>query len=130
MSFQKKNKLVLISSLVLIITGIIFMGIQLSNTNYLLVFYRKYITIVFNSCFCLLLVGAGYMLLQFDSNRKARTFLVAVSLLLTVICALTISESIFHFDAGIDGLFIPKRYSNPVIYPSTYAHIPVLIIPG
>ena len=54
------------------------------------------------------------MLLQFDNNKKASAFLVALSLLLTVICSLTILEYVYHFDAGIDGLFVPGRYSNPV----------------
>lgn len=120
MSFYKKNKLVLISSLVLFITGIIFIGIQLSNTTYLLVFYRKYISIAFTSCLCLILIGAGYMLLQFTGNKKVMAFLIATSLLLTAICTLTLLERIFHFNAGVDGIFVPRGHSNPIIYPSTY----------
>lgn len=107
----------------LLITGIIFIAIQLSNSNDLLSFYRKYISIAFNSCLCLILVGAGYMLLQFDNNKKASAFLVALSLLLTVICSLTILEYVYHFDAGIDGLFVPGRYSNPVAYPFTHGEM-------
>lgn len=120
MSFHKKNKLVLISSLVLFTTGIIFIGIQLSNTNYLLIFYRKYISIVFNSCLCLSLIGAGYTLLQFAGNKKVNAVLIAISLLLTAVCTLTLLEHILHFNAGVDGFFIPRGYLNPMIHPSTY----------
>ena len=122
MSFHKKNKLVLISCLALIITGIVFIGLQLSNTNYLLAFYRKYISVVFNSCLCLILIGCGYILLQFN-NKKARAFLVAVSLVLTLICALTILQYIFNFEAGIDGLFVPGRYANPAVYQFTHGQM-------
>lgn len=116
MSFQKKNKLVLISALVLFFTGIIFIGIQLSDANYLLVFYRKYISVVFTSCLCLMLVGAGYILQQFDQNMRARAFLIALSLLLMAICVLTILEYLFHFNAEIGLLFVSGRYSDPIAY--------------
>ena len=123
MSFHRKNKLVLISCLALIITGIIYIAIQLSNVNYLLVFFLKYIELTFNSCGCLILIGAGYMLLQFDHNKKARAFSVALSLLITVISASTILEIIFHFNSGIDGLFVPGGYSNPIAYPFTHGQM-------
>ena len=104
----------MISCLILIITGLTFIGILLSNSDYLLAFYQKYISIVFNSSLCLILIGAGYILLQ-SHNRKTRAVVIAVSLLLTAICTLTLLERIFHFDAGINGLFVSDRYSNPAI---------------
>lgn len=55
------------------------------------------------------------MLLQ-SNNKKARTFVLSISLLVTTICVLTILEHLFNFDAGISGLLIPDRYSNPAIY--------------
>lgn len=115
MNFHKKNKLVLISCLILIVTGITFIGILLSDSDYLLAFYQKYISIVFNSSLCLILIGTGYMLLH-SYNRKARAFVLALSLLLTTICVLTILEHLFHFDAGIDEFLVPGQYADPTIY--------------
>ncbi len=94
------------------VLGIVYCCIMLSDNNYLLIFYKKYIRIEFNANVCLTLVGAGYFFLQHERNKKFRFILVILSLLLIIIAGITLAEYIFHFNAGIDEFFMPGKYGS------------------
>jgi len=115
-SFQK-SKAVTIIGLCGVISGALIVASWLLNTPGFGTMLPNYTYVKFNSALCFILLGAALILTQFESAKHSKLFFLAFALSLTLICLLTLSEYIFHFNAGIDQLFITDRLAAPAKYP-------------
>src|SRR5258708_3554773 len=113
----QKNKAVTIIGLFCVIAAALVITSWLLNTPALGTMFPQYSYVKFNTALCFILLGAALILTQFESIKYNKLFFLALALPLTLIAVLSLSEYIFHFNAGIDQLFITDRLAVPNKYP-------------
>ena len=67
----------------------------------------------FNTALCFISLGAGFILFMRMKSKKVEVILSSFcSLAIVVVGCISLSEDIFHYDAGLDQLFIADRATN------------------
>ena len=113
----QKNKAVTIVSLFSIGFGATVIFSWVFNIKGVESFFPGYVYMKFNSALCLVLFGFASVLIQYENKKYNKLFFLALSLALILIAALTLSQYIFHFNAGIDQLFIADNLAKIFKYP-------------
>ncbi len=72
--------------------------------------FKKYVSLKFNNAVCTTLIGAYYLLFQFETNKKTRFIFPVLALIIILISGLTLLEHLFNINTGIDQLFFTDRY--------------------
>jgi two-component system, sporulation sensor kinase E len=112
----QKSKAVTVIAILAIITGIVVITGWVLDLPGLENIFPKYVSMRFNTALCFILLGAALLLTQYQPNNN-KTFFFILSLILTFIGALSLSQDVFHFNAGIDQLFAADKLSIAEKYP-------------
>jgi len=79
--------------------------------------FPQYALMKYNTALCFILVGAALFITQFQIERYNTIIFQALSLVTFLIGALSVSEELFHFNTGIDQLFMADKVSIAQKYP-------------
>lgn len=107
-----KSKAVTIVSIVCIVFGATVCLAWLFNLKGLESFFPDYVYMKFNTALCLILFGAACILIQAENLKYKKIIFYSLALMLFLIAAITLSEYIFHYNAGIDQLLIHDRLAG------------------
>ena len=117
MYLAKQNKAATLMGLL----SIIFGAIGISGWEFDFVGWEKIfpglIYIKFNTALCYILLGLALIFIQKENNRYNRLLFFGFTLLFTLITSLSFSEYVFHFNAGIDQLFVHDFLAASIKYP-------------
>ncbi|MFI5137666.1 MAG: PAS domain S-box protein [Sphingobacteriales bacterium] len=113
----QKNKTITITGLLGIVTGIVVIIGWLFSLPGLETIYPHYVSMRFNTALCFVLLGAALITTQVESNKYNKLIFLVLSITLTVFSALSLSQDIFHFNSGIDQLFVADKLSIAEKYP-------------
>ena len=120
-SFQKSKAAVIIS-LLGILAGAVVITSWLFNVPDIVTLFPGYDYTKFNTAVCFILLGSALLLTQFENKKYNKLLFLTLSFSLMLIAAISLSEYIFHFNAGIDQLFITDRLAIPNKYPFPAAY--------
>jgi len=113
----QKSKAVSIIGLLSIITGAMVIIGWAFNLPGLQSIFPQYVSMKFNTAMLFILLGAVLLATQSESKNYNKIFLLALSAFVTLFGALSLSQDIFHFNAGIDQLFITDKDAIGEKYP-------------
>jgi two-component system, sporulation sensor kinase E len=111
----QKSKAVTAIGLLGIITGAIVIIGWVFNMHGLQSIYPQYVSMRFNTALCFILLGTALLITQ--AENKNNLFFLIISVLITLFGTLSLSQDIFHFNAGIDQLFITDKLAIADKYP-------------
>jgi PAS domain S-box-containing protein len=112
-----KSKAVTVISLIAVVTGawaIIGWFFNLPGFHTLL---PQFDSMKFNTAACFILLGGALLKTQFESDRFNKLFFPVLTSLVVVFAALSLSQDMFHFNAGIDQLFVVDKDAIAEKYP-------------
>jgi len=113
----QKNKTITIIGLLGIVTGIVVIIGWLFNLPGFETIYPHYVSMRFNTALCFILLGATLIITQVESNKYNKLIFLVLSITLSIFGALSLSQDIFHFNSGIDQLFVTDRLAIVEKYP-------------
>src|ERR1700761_1444941 len=114
---QKIRNNIVVISLFTLVCGIVVMGGWVFHQPLLQKLFLAQICMKFNTGLCFDLFGAALLLLQ-SGNKSYNTILFyAFSAAGTLLSLITFSQEVFHFNCGIDTLFIGDKTPVSAIYP-------------
>ena len=117
MHAPRKSKAITIISLLAIFAGIVIIIGWEFNLPGPQTIFPQYVLMKFNTALCFILLGSALLTTQFQIKKYSTIVFLALSSLLAVIGTLSVSQELFHFDAGLDQLFIADRISTAQKYP-------------
>jgi len=106
MEHVQRNRTVVIISLLTVLTGITVMVGWLFNIPAFETIVRGFEAMRFNSALCFVLLGSALLISQYSTRRYRNLFFVLLSVLATFIGLITVSQDLFHFNTGLDQLFV------------------------
>jgi len=112
----QKSKAVTIIGILGIAIGVMVVAGWIFDLPGLENIFPKYVSMRFNTALCLILLGTALLLTQFQVNKNQALF-TCLSVALTFIGALSLAQDVFHFNAGIDQLFVADKLSIAEKYP-------------
>ncbi len=113
----QKSKAVSIIGLLCIITGtlvVIGWGLNLPGLQTI---FPQYVSMKFNTALLFILLGIALLLTQFQINKYNSLFFIIISSIVTLAGMISLSQDLFHFNAGIDQLFITDKAAIARQYP-------------
>jgi len=113
----QKSKAVTIISLLSIVIGIVVIIGWAFNLPGLQTIFPQYVSMEFNAALLFILLGATLLLTQFPAKKYNTLFIIVLSSLVALAGILSLSQDIFHFNAGIDHLFITDMDAIADKYP-------------
>ncbi len=117
MDRQRKNRTLIIISLVTILAGLTVMIGWLLNIPAFQRIVPGFEAMRFNTALCFVLFAVALLLTQYQSSRYTRAIYFILSLLGTIIGLITVAQDLFHFTSGLDQLFVTDKtipsYSIP-----------------
>jgi len=113
----QKSKAVTIISLLSIVIGIMVIIGWVFNLPGLQAIFPQYVSMKFNTALLFILLGATLLLTQFPAKKYNTLFIIVLSSLIAFAGILSLSQDIFHFNAGIDQLAITDRLAIADKYP-------------
>jgi len=117
MNSLHRNTIIIITSLITILASGIVMTDWLSNIPALQNIIPDFKTIKFNPALCFFLLGFALLFTQYNlSKSKIIMFSILASLSL-IISLITLSQDLFHFNSGLDQLFILDKNKQSPDYP-------------
>lgn len=117
MNLQKKNAVIIIISLLTIATGVIVMVGWAFNVPSLTGVFPNLEGMKFNTALCFILLSAALLIFQYQTKKYIIIVCFILSLSGTFIGLTTFLQDIFHFDTGIDQLFIFDKTARSTIFP-------------
>jgi len=127
MSSSQKSKTVTVIGLFTILTGAAVLLGWVLNLQGLKSVLPGYESMKFNAALCFIFVGIVLLISQFQLKKNNAAVFVALSFLILLIGALSLSEYLFHFNIGIDQFFITdnvaiaNKHPNPGLMAATTA---------
>lgn len=120
----QRNRVIIVISAVSIAVGIIVMLGWIFNIPVLQQIVPGFVSMVFNTAFCFVLFGGALLITQYPKSRYHSTIFFAVSLLCTFIGLVTMLQFLFHFNTGLDELFVKDKQpvSNNHLFPGRMAY--------
>ena len=115
-SFQKSRANAIIS-LLAIITGVSVIVGWAFNLPGLETIFPKYDSMKFNTAVCFILLGSALFTTQLQGKKNYKPLFFALSALAALIGALSLSQDIFHYNSGMDQLFIIDKDAIAEKYP-------------
>jgi two-component system, sporulation sensor kinase E len=112
----KKNRTIIIISLITIVVDSIVLLGWIFNIPALQSIIPGIEPMRFNTALCFVLLGIALLLTQYQTNKYNLPFFI-LSLLVTIVGLITLLENLFHFNAGLDQLFVTDRGIVSRTYP-------------
>ncbi|MDB5155286.1 MAG: domain S-box protein, partial [Mucilaginibacter sp.] len=103
---QQKNKAIIIISVISIAAGITVMFGWIFNVPALRQIVPGFDTMAFNASLCFVLFGSALLLTQYQTGKYQTTVFFVLSLLCMLIGLITLLQFLFHFNTGLDELFV------------------------
>src|ERR1700722_17220494 len=104
-----KSKAVMVVSLVTIVIGAFVMISWVLHLPSLETFFPKFVSMRFNTALCFLLTGGALLVTQYNHKENAGALFMLLSALTAFIGALSLSQNIFNYNAGVDQLFVTDQ---------------------
>jgi PAS domain S-box-containing protein len=120
---QQRSKAIIIISIVSIVAGITVMFGWIFNIPALLQIVPGFDAMAFNASLCFVLFGSALLLIQYQTGKYQRPVFFVLSLLGTLIGLITLLQFLFHFNTGLDELFIADKQvvSRSHLFPGRMA---------
>ena len=112
-----KNKAVTVISLIAVVTGAMTIIGWFFNLPGFGTLFPKYDSMKFNTAACFILLGGALLKTQFESKKFNALFFPVLTSLVVIFAALSLSQDMFHFNAGIDQLFVADKAAIAEKYP-------------
>ena len=103
---MQKSRTIIVVSLLIIAAGIIIMAGWLFNIPALQIIIPGFPGMRFNAALCFVFFGGALFLSRFSKGKFNQQLFFLLSALATLIGFITICQYVFHFNAGLDQLFI------------------------
>jgi len=116
-SLPKSNAITIVSWIT-IVTGIFVIVSWIFHLPGLETYFPQYVSMRFNTALCFLLAGAALLSTQYR-HKNAGGWLILLAASTTFVGALSLSQNMFHYNAGIDELFatdylaVAEKYRFP-----------------
>jgi len=123
MDDQQNKKIIITISLLAIFAGLTVMVGWIFNLPALESIIHGFIAMSFNSALCFVLFGTALLSTQYPNSKYHRVLFFLLSLVGASIGFITISQDLFHYNSGLDQLFvIDKTIPSPNFpYPGRMA---------
>ena len=120
---QQKNRTIVIISIVTMVAGIIVMLGWIFNIPVLQQIIPGFVSMVFNMALCFVLFGSALLVTQYRSYKYQAVIYFLPSLICTLVGLITLLQFIFHFNTGLDQLFITDNQpvSSSHLFPGRMA---------
>jgi PAS domain S-box-containing protein len=112
----KLKAVTLVSSLSLLTGIFVIIGWEF-HLVYLLNFFPEYVSLKFNAALCFVLLGIALLLTQFQIKKYDTIISLVLSFLILLIGILTLSQTLFHFNTGLDQFFMADKTSITKKHP-------------
>ena len=117
MNNRTRNITIIIVAILSIIVGAIVMGGWIFDRPSLQNIIPGFVAMKLNPSFCFILFGFALLITRFKRQRYSKSVFIVLSLLGTLIGFLTQLQDLFHFNLGIDELFIIDKTPVSVAFP-------------
>jgi PAS domain S-box-containing protein len=104
-----QNITIIVIAWITIATGVTVMAGWLFNIPILQTIIPGFIPMKFNPALCFVLFGSALLFTQYKKHRFSTPLFFILSILGTLIGTITLCQDLFHFNAGIDQLFITDK---------------------
>jgi PAS domain S-box-containing protein len=120
---QQKNKAIIIISVISIAAGITVMFGWIFNIPALQQIVPSFDTMVFNTALCFIFFGSALLFTQYQTGKYQLHVFFVLSLLCTLTGLITLLQFLFHFNTGLDELFIIDKQivSGSHLFPGRMA---------
>jgi two-component system, sporulation sensor kinase E len=120
---SKKNRTIIIASIIGIAAGIIVMVGWILSVPALQQIIPGFVAMVFNTALCFVLFGAALLLTQYPNSKYQNPAFFILSLICTIIGLVTLLQFLFHFNTGLDQLFVKdgQIVSSSHLFPGRMA---------
>jgi len=109
MDHPQKNRTIIVIGLLTIMAGVVVMTGWIFNIPVLQSIVPGFIAMKFNAALGFVLLGSASLLNQYRANKYNTSAFFVLSLLTALLGLVTLSQDLFHYNAGIDQLFITDR---------------------
>jgi len=117
MDHPQKNRTIILLSLFTIAVSLVVMAGWILDIPVLKSILPGFNNMKFNSAFCFVLFGGALLLTQYQTRKYNNLPFIILSLLSALFGLVTLIENLFHFDTGLDQLFIKDNTKLPSYYP-------------
>ncbi len=123
MSDPPKNRAIKVIGIISIIVGIIVIFGWIFNIPILKQIVPGFVSMVFNTAFCFVLFGGALLLTQYQNGKYQNPAFFILSCISTAIGAITLLQFLFHFNTGLDELFVNdyQKVSDSHLFPGRMA---------
>lgn len=124
MSDQKNSKVITAISIVTVIVSIIVMCGWMFDIPVLKEIVPGFVPMMFNAALCFVLFGSALLARQSSKTLYNKTIFASLSVSGAVIGSITLLQFLFHFNIGLDELFMPdtEKVSSSHLYPGRMAY--------
>ncbi|TWJ04645.1 PAS domain S-box-containing protein [Mucilaginibacter frigoritolerans] len=117
MNSLHRNTIIITISLITIVAAGIVMTDWVSNIPALQKIFPDFNSIKFNPALCFLLLGFALLFTQYNISKNKTTLFLILSSLTLIIGLITLSQDFFHFNSGLDQLFVFDKTKQSPNYP-------------
>ena len=123
MDHPQKNRTIIIISLITIAASVIVMLGWIFNIPALKQIVPGFVSMVFNTAFCFVLFAGALLSTQYQTGKNQTITFAFLSLIGTMIGLITLLQFLFHFNSGLDQLFVtdPETVSPAHLFPGRMA---------
>ncbi|WP_183565013.1 PAS domain-containing protein [Mucilaginibacter sp. SP1R1] len=112
MDNPQKNTIIIVTSLIAVIIAALVMAGRLSNINSIEELVPQFMGLKFNTALGLALIGATLFLTQLPHLKYTKLAFVTLSLITAGLGVIVASQYLFHFNSGIDELFVKDVFAD------------------
>ncbi|BAU55351.1 PAS domain-containing protein [Mucilaginibacter gotjawali] len=113
----QKNRTIIITSLLTIVAGIVVMAGWIYDIPALETMIHGFVAMSFNSALCLVLFACALLITQYPPGKHSNLIFFILSLLGTLIGLVTLSQDLFHYNSGLDQLFVTDKTRPSYDFP-------------
>ena len=113
----KKNRAIIITGLLVVFAGFMVMAGWELHLPGLQNVFPGYDSMKFNPALCFVLLGGALLVAQFPPKKYSAAIFTVLALLVTLIGLLSASQDLFHYNSGMDQLFITDKEAIAQKYP-------------
>src|SRR5579863_5295513 len=106
MAEAQRSRTIIIISLITIAASLVVMVGWIFNIPVLKSILPGFNNMKFNSAFCFVLIGGALLLTQYKTGKYNNLSFIALSLLCALFGLVSLTQNLFHFNTGLDQLFI------------------------
>ena len=119
----QRNRTIIIISLLTIVAGITVMAGWVFNVPVLQSIFPGFEAMRFNAALCFVLFGCALLISQYQTIKYFSFLFFTLSLAGTLIGLITLFQDLFHFNSGLDQLFVtdPTIRSYSIPFPGRMA---------